>query len=63
MYVRAKKSDAAEVSWRSHSAQKLTTEPLPMFSKAQAVEVNFGRSIVSRHNASAPDMWFGDFSR
>jgi hypothetical protein len=63
MYVLPEKSDTAEVSWRSAGAQRLLTEPLPRFSRAQVAEVNFGRSIVSQHNASAPDMWFGDFAR
>jgi hypothetical protein len=63
MYVLPEKSDTAEVSWRSAEDQRLLTEPLPEFSQVQAEEVNFGRSIVSRHNASAPDMWFGEFSR
>jgi hypothetical protein len=63
MYVLPEKSDTAEVSWRPAEDQRLLTEPLPAFSRVQAAEVNFGRSIVSRHNASAPDMWFGEFSR
>jgi hypothetical protein len=63
MYVQPEKSDAAEVSWRAGSAHELVTQALPRFSTAEAVEVNFGRSVLSRHNSSAPDIWFGEFSR
>jgi hypothetical protein len=63
MYVQPEKSDTAEVSWRTAGEQAHLVEPLPEFSRARAAEVNFGRSVLSRHNASAPDMWFGEFSR
>lgn len=63
MYVEAQKSDMAEVSFRSAGASRLVTRVLPSFTSAEASEVNFGRSQVSRHNASAPDMWFGAFGR
>lgn len=63
MYVLPEKSDTAEVSWRSDDSRQPLTQPLPAFARAQVAEVSFGRSIVSQHNASAPDMWFGEFER
>lgn len=64
MYVQPEKSDTAEVSWRApRSAKTVVTRPLPSFTSEEALEVNFGRSVISKHNASAPDIWFGDFGR
>jgi hypothetical protein len=63
MYVSPEKSDTAEVSWRGAGAATLTTRPLPAFTEEQANEVLFGRSVISKHNLSAPDMWFGAFAR
>lgn len=62
MYVVPENSDTAEVSWRS-PGRALRTRALPKFAREEAVEVMFGRSKVSRHNSSAPDMWFGAFGR
>lgn len=61
MYVSAEKSDTAEVTWRSAVSGMPVTQPLPSFVRAQGLEVAFGRSMVSRHNSSAPDMWLGRF--
>lgn len=61
MFVTPEKSDTAEVTWRKPEDASLQTSPLFDFEAQPAREVNFGRSVVSRHNASAPDMWFGDF--
>jgi len=63
MYVLPEKADTAEVSWRPSGQLALLTRPLPDFATEQASEVNFGRSVISKHNLSAPDMWFGSFSR
>lgn len=61
MYVEPVKSDTAEVSWRAASELPLLTTSIADFKSANAIEVNFGRSKISRHNSSAPDMWFGAF--
>lgn len=61
MFVTPERADTAEVSWRASPAGKLTTEGLSTFQRAAAYDVAFGRSAVSRHNPSAPDMWFGAF--
>jgi hypothetical protein len=63
MYVVPEKSDTAEVSWRKMGETDVVTQPLPAFAHEQVLEVNFGRSVVSEHNSSAPDMWFGGFGR
>ncbi|HKU37559.1 MAG TPA: hypothetical protein VJR89_05410 [Polyangiales bacterium] len=63
MYVEPVKSDTAEVSWRGEQAARLQTSSIAAFKTASAVEVSFGRSSLSKHNASAPDMWFGGFGR
>ncbi|HEY6876984.1 MAG TPA: hypothetical protein VI299_03155 [Polyangiales bacterium] len=61
MYVTPERSDVAEVRWRARSHESVT--PLPEFKVGEVSEVNFGRSVVPNHNRSAPDMWFGRFSR
>ena len=63
MYVEPSNSDTAEVSWRAAGATGISTRPLPAFTREQAVEVSFGRTTLSKHNSSAPDMWFGAFGR
>jgi hypothetical protein len=61
MFVTAERSDVAEVSLQPSSPSQPSVQPLPAFTRAPASEVSFGRSQVSRHNTSAPDMWFGQF--
>lgn len=63
MYVLPEKSDTSEIAWRAVGEDTLVKEPLPKFLRARAAEVAFGRSVVSKHNSSAPDMWFGAFGR
>lgn len=63
MYVGPDMADTAEVTFRSERERPPTTKPLPMFVRERATEVRFGRSVPSRHNASAPDIWFGGFTR
>lgn len=59
MFVSPERSDVAEVILRDREG--VETLQLPEFTRKAAVEVSFGRSIVSTHNPSAPDMWFGAF--
>jgi len=61
MYVTPERADVAEVSWRTSATGRPTTETLPVFARATAYDVSFGRTVLSRHNPSAPDMWFGAF--
>ena len=62
MFVTPEKSDVAEVSLRPAPSGELLTQPLSALSERAVTEVRFGRSLVSRHNPSAPDMWFGAFA-
>lgn len=61
MFVTPEKADVAEVSLRAAPGAQLITEPLPALQNGPVSEVRFGRSVLSRHNPSAPDMWFGAF--
>lgn len=63
MFVTPERADLAELSWRAARAAPLTVTPLPAVRELQALEVNFGRSVIANHNRSAPDMWFGHFRR
>ena len=62
MYVTEGNADVAHVAWRSPDAQRWTQEPVMDFKQARAVELWAGRLTPSRHNTSAPDMLFRDFS-
>ena len=62
MFVTPEKSDVAEVSLRPAPSGDLLTQPLSALSERAVTEVRFGRSVVSKHNPSAPDMWFGSFA-
>ena len=65
MFVSPQVADASEVAWRGTPAADAAwrTEPIMAFGEATVDAVRFGRSVVSRHNSSAPDLTFGDFSR
>jgi hypothetical protein len=63
MHVTPERSDVAEIGWRAGRDAPLTITPLPQFTREQAIEVLFGRSLIANHNRSAPDMWFGNFAR
>jgi len=62
MYVTPERSDVAELTYQTTNTASPVTVALPNFSREQVSEVNFGRSVVSVHNPSAPDMWFGQFT-
>ena len=62
MYVTPQKADVAEVTLRAASDASPTVTTIPNFTHSQASEVAFGRSQISKHNPSAPDMWFGEFT-
>jgi hypothetical protein len=62
MYVSDQKADVAEVVLRAAPAQSAKTTPISEFKQDQASEVAFGRTVISKHNPSAPDMWFGEFT-
>jgi hypothetical protein len=62
MFVTHEKSDVAEVSLRTSPAATPTVTQISEFAQSQASDVAFGRSMISKHNPSAPDMWFGEFT-
>ncbi|RZL68033.1 MAG: hypothetical protein EOP77_02660 [Variovorax sp.] len=61
MYVMADNADVSQVLWRNGPAAALQHAPLPLLSSLEATEARFGRSTLSRHNTSAPDLRFSNF--
>ena len=63
MYVMPIDADVAEVGWRAADGGFWRFEPIPTFRRADDVEALWlGRTVVSRHNTSAPDIVFDRFS-
>ena len=58
MYVTRDNADTAEAVLDENRAQ-----PILDFASRDARRATFARSVPSRHNASAPDISFGDFAR
>jgi hypothetical protein len=63
MFVSEGNSDVARVGWRAKDSQLFQDDPVMEFKRATASELWAGRLVPSRHNTSAPDMVFRDFSR
>jgi len=62
MFVSEGNSDVARVGLRAKDSQRWLQEPVMEFMRADAAELWAGRLVPSRHNTSAPDMVFRDFS-
>ncbi len=62
MFVSEGKSDVARIGFRAKDSQRWLQEPVMEFMRASAAELWAGRLVPSRHNTSAPDMVFRDFS-
>jgi len=62
MFVSEGNSDVARIGWRAKDNQLWREEPVMSFKRANAAELWTGRLVPSRHNTSAPDMVFRDFS-
>ena len=62
MFVSEGNSDVARVGWRTKDSERWLQEPVMEFKRANAAELWTGRLVPSRHNMSAPDMVFRDFS-
>ncbi|MGH2341794.1 hypothetical protein ACRC7T_09935 [Segnochrobactraceae bacterium EtOH-i3] len=60
MFVRPEQADMSEISWRD-AGGTAHIDPLDRFRVAEVRDVRFARSVLSTHNTSAPDMWFGAF--
>jgi hypothetical protein len=62
MFVTEGNADVAQVGWRGTNSPAWTQMPVMYFKGASAAELWAGRTVPSRHNTSAPDMTFRDFS-
>ena len=62
MYVTETNSDVASVAWRDQGSALWKESPVMSFKRARAAEFWAGRRVPSRHNTSAPDFTFRDFS-
>ena len=62
MFVSENNSDVAHIAWRGKGGQSWTQTPVMNFTRANAAKLWTGRLVPSRHNTSAPDVVFKDFS-
>jgi hypothetical protein len=62
MYVTEGNADVAQVGWRGKDRPAWTQMPVMDFKNASVSEFWAGRTVPSRHNTSAPDMVFRDFT-
>ena len=62
MFVSEGNADVARIGLRAKDSQRWQQEPVMDFMRADAAELWAGRLVPSRHNTSAPDMVFRDFS-
>lgn len=62
MSVTETNSDVAQVAWREQGGALWGESPVMSFKHARAAEFWAGRRVPSRHNTSAPDFTFRDFS-
>ncbi len=62
MYVTDFNNDVAKVAVREKNAKGWREDSILNFKKATASEIWAGRSTISRHNSSSPDMVFGAFT-
>jgi hypothetical protein len=63
MFVAPDNNDTAEVRWLRPDGHAPGPQPVMHPLSERATEVRFGRTQLSRHNSSAPDMVFGGFGR
>ncbi len=62
MFVTEGNSDVAWIGWRGKGAQSWSQSPAMGFGKESVAELWAGRLSPSKHNTSAPDMVFRNFS-
>ena len=62
MSVTEHNNDVARVAVREKGAKGWREEPVMAFKKATATDIWAGRTSISRHNTSSPDMVFSGFS-
>ena len=61
MYVTEFNNDVSRIAVRERGAKGWREEPVMGFRKATATDVWAGRTAISRHNTSSPDMVFSGF--
>ena len=61
MFVTHDNADTAEVTYRQAPHVAARTMPVMAFRTAPVSDIAFGRTTLSRHNVSAPDMRFNNF--
>lgn len=61
MFVTPDNSDVAEVTLRTSADATPAVTSVKSFTSGVTTEARLGRSVISRHNTSAPDLWFGRF--
>lgn len=61
MYVTEFNNDVARIGLREKGKLGWTEKPIMAFEKANATDVWAGRTTISRHNTSSPDMVLKDF--
>jgi hypothetical protein len=62
MFVTEVNADVAHVGWRGKGSEQWQQAPVMQFKNASTLELWAGRVVASRHNTSAPDMIFRDFT-
>ena len=63
MYVTRNNADVADVAWRTPGSAHWQESSIMQFEGGSVSELWAGRYVPSRHNLSAPDMLFGNFTR
>ncbi len=61
MFVTEVNADVAHVAWRGKDAKGWREAPIMNFARESVVALWVGRTVLSRHNVSAPDLLFRDF--
>ena len=61
MYVTRGNADTAEVTYRAGPGATPGTMPVMAFKSAPVSDIGFGRTSLSKHNISAPDLRFSNF--
>ena len=62
MFVTETNADVARIAWREPGGKAWHENRIDGFERASAVELCASRALVSRHNPSAPDICFSNFS-
>jgi hypothetical protein len=62
MFVMETNADVARIAWREPGGKAWREQSIDRFERASAVELWAGRAVPSRHNSSAPDLRFSEFS-